>query len=251
MRTSGVGLSSVGKVRENNEDFFQVLLRHNLYLLADGMGAHAAGEVASRMAVETITQYLTDEEVTWPVAGRGDIQPPERLIYAIKRANGRVFESAQQEAKWRNMGTTIVALQVVGDRVEIAHVGDSRVYRWRGGGLECLTRDHTLAAEGSGQYARYAAVFGEQRLKNIITRAIGVEHDVQVDVREETARSGDRYLLCSDGLTGMVEDDEIAAVLLREGGTPELGCQALVALANARGGRDNITVILVDLHEGE
>lgn len=250
MRTEGAGLSSVGRVRENNEDFFQVLPRHNLYLLADGMGAHAAGEVASQMAVETIAHYLTDKEVTWPVDVRRETQPADRLAYAVRKANARVFESARGEPKWRDMGTTVVALQLAGDRVEIAHVGDSRVYRWRRGALERLTRDHTLAAESPDQYAKYAEVFGRQRLKNIVTRAVGVEHAVEVDTFEEPARAGDRYLLCSDGLTGMVDDGEIAALLNGDGGDREAMCRRLVASANERGGKDNITVILVDVVEG-
>lgn len=247
MRTAGAGLSSVGRVRENNEDFFQILPAHNLYLLADGMGAHAAGEIASRMAVETIARYLTDKEVTWPVDLKREAAPADRLVYAIRKANARVFESARGEPKWRDMGTTVVALQLAGDRIDIAHVGDSRAYRWRGGALQCLTRDHSLAAESPEQFAKYAEVFGRQRLKNIVTRAIGVEHTVEVDSFEEQAHAGDRYLLCSDGLTGMLDDGEIATLLSRNGGNLESLCQKLVASANERGGRDNITVVLVEV----
>jgi len=247
MRTEGAGLTSVGRVRENNEDFFQILPRHNLYLLADGMGAHAAGEVASRMAVETIARYLTDKEVTWPVDVKREASAAERLVYAIRKANAQVFESAKSEPKWRDMGTTVVAMQLVGDRIVIVHVGDSRAYRWRGGALQCLTRDHSLAAESPEQYAKYAAVFGQQRLKNIVTRAIGVEHTVEMDTFEEQAQAGDRYLLCSDGLTGMLEDAELAALLSRDGGNLETLCKTLVASANERGGRDNITVVLVEV----
>jgi len=249
MRTEGAGLSSVGKVRENNEDFFQILPMHDLYLLADGMGAHAAGEVASRMAVETIAHYLTDKEVTWPVDVKREAAPADRLAYAIRKANVRVFESARSESMWRDMGTTVVALQLAGDRIDIAHVGDSRAYRWRRGALECLTRDHSLAAESPEQFAKYAEVFGRQRLKNIVTRAIGVEHAVEIDTLEEQALVGDRYLLCSDGLTGMLEDAEIATLLTRNGGNLESLCQTLVASANERGGKDNITVILVGVVE--
>lgn len=247
MRTVGAGLSSVGRIRENNEDFFQILPEHNLYVLADGMGAHAAGEVASRMAVETIAQYLTDKEVTWPVAIAREAAPGARLAYAVKKANDRVFESARSEPKWRDMGTTVVVLQLAGDRIEIVHVGDSRAYRWRDGELRCLTRDHSLAAESPEQYAKYAAVFGQQRLKNIITRAIGVDHAVEVDTFDEPTRAGDRYLLCSDGLTGMLGDAEIADLFSRDGAAPESLCRTLVASANDRGGRDNITVVLVDV----
>jgi protein phosphatase len=148
------------------------------------------------------------------------------------------------------MGTTVVALQLVGDSVQIAHVGDSRAYRWRAGVLECLTRDHTLAGESPGQFERFAAVFGPQRLKSILTRAIGVEHAVEVASREEPARLGDRYLLCSDGLSGMVGDDEIGGMLARDGRGAEQVCQALVDRANQLGGRDNVTVIVVDLIDG-
>lgn len=245
MRTEGAGLSAVGRVRENNEDFFQILPVHNLYLLADGMGAHAAGEIASRMAVETIAHFLTDKEVTWPVQVMREATSAERLVYAIRKANARVFESARSEPKWRDMGTTLVALQLAEDRVDIAHVGDSRAYRWRGGVLQRLTRDHSLAAESPEQLAKYAAVFGQQRLKNIVTRAIGAEYAVEVDTFEEPALAGDRYLLCSDGLTGMLEDAEIATLLSRDGGNLDALCQTLVASANERGGRDNITVVLV------
>lgn len=249
MRTRGAGLSVVGRVRENNEDYFAALPPHDLYLLADGMGAHAAGEVASRMAVESLVHSLAVEKAPRPVGGVGETTLTERLVAAIKEANARVFASAKSETRWRDMGTTVVALQMIDGRVGIAHVGDSRAYRWRRGALECLTRDHSLAAESPDQLARYAAVFGQERLKSIVTRAIGVEPVVEADTSEEPAREGDRYLLCSDGLTGMLADAEIAAVLSREVSGPEAMCRELVASANERGGKDNITVIVVDVVE--
>ncbi len=231
------GLTDVGRQREANED--NLVLASPVFAVADGMGGARAGEVASRLAAEAFAE-ARDLSAT----------PEGQLTAVVQEANRRIFSLSQRDEAHRGMGTTLTAALVSGGSVSIGHVGDSRAYRLRGAILEQLTHDHSLVAEleRSGQLTPEAAERHPQR--SIITRALGPEPEVLVDTHTHPAREGDVYLLCSDGLTGMVSDDEMAA-LVRASATLEEAAAALVKAANQKGGKDNITVVLFRLAEGE
>ncbi len=227
------GLSDVGRQREANEDNY--VIATPLFAVADGMGGAQAGEVASATAAG-VFEGSAD-------SGEG----PEQLLTELTReANRRIFDMAQADPSRRGMGTTLTAAMVWPEGVSIGHVGDSRAYRLRDGQLEQLTHDHSLVAElqRSGQLTAEAAENHPQR--SIITRALGPESDVVVDAHTHTARDGDVYLLCSDGLTGMVSDAEMAGIL-RGAGKLADAAAALIKAANQGGGKDNITVVLFRL----
>lgn len=235
MKIAAAGRTDVGLQREHNEDSFVVLPRHGLYLVADGMGGHAAGEVASRMAADSASAFFDSASFV----------EPERLSHAIHAANWSVRKAAARSQDLRGMGTTVVALYVTGGgRVYVAHVGDSRAYRLRGGALERLTRDHSLLEE---YLAARPDLTPEQIAglpRDVITRALGLADTVQVDTASFDAVPGDRYLLCSDGLSGMVSDREVQEVV--QGSTdPGAACEELIRRANARGGEDNVTVVVL------
>jgi len=229
------GLTDVGRQRVANEDAY--LMESPVFAVADGMGGAKAGEVASEMAVDAFRTAL-DEEAA----------PEKRLETVAREANRRIFETAQADESRRGMGTTLTAALVGDGDLAIAHVGDSRAYLLRGDRLEQLTRDHSLVAEleRTGQLTPEDAEHHPQ--KSIITRALGPEPDVEVDTHTHTARPGDVYLLCSDGLTSMLSRDELAG-LLRSAGSLQEVAEALVRAANQSGGKDNITVVLFRLGE--
>ncbi len=235
------GRSDVGRQRDANEDNY--VLASPLFAVADGMGGAQAGEVASRTAADVF-------EGPPGHAASGE-QGPEHLLTELTReANRRIFEMAQADPSRRGMGTTLTAAMVWPEGVSVGHVGDSRAYRLRDGGLEQLTHDHSLVAElqRSGQLTAEGAEHHPQR--SIITRALGPEPDVEVDAHTHAARAGDVYLLCSDGLTGMVSDSEMESIL-RGVETLDAAAESLVRAANQNGGKDNITVVLFRLDEGE
>ena len=232
-----VGLTDVGRQRQSNEDSF-----HDappVFAVADGMGGARAGEVASRMAVEAFG------DSTDPGA-----EPEAHLAEIARRANRRIYEMARSDEAYRGMGTTLTAAIVRGREIAVGHVGDSRLYRLRDGRLERLTTDHSLVEEyvRAGRLAPEDAESHPQ--KSIITRALGVEEDVEVDTMTCDASDGDIYLLCSDGLTGMVSEDEVADILRTRPALEDAG-GALIDAANRAGGRDNITVVLFRLSETE
>ena len=228
-----VGKSDVGRQRSSNED--SLLLEPPFFVVADGMGGARAGEVASQIATEAFSEEPDDE-----------LPPESRLERIARAANSKIYELAATDESRRGMGTTLTAAMVVGDEVSIGHVGDSRAYRLRDDKLEQLTKDHSLVAEleRTGQISPEAAEHHPQR--SIITRALGPEPDVEVDTYTISGRDGDVYLLCSDGLTGMVSDDEVSAIL-RGGESLVEAAEALVRAANQSGGKDNITVVLFRL----
>lgn len=229
--------TDTGRQREHNEDAVAILPDTGIAILADGMGGHNAGEVASRMAVDMVQTILLQ------TAG---VPPEARLDTAIQAAHSGILEKAASSPRYKGMGTTIVVTLLDRQRLTYAHVGDSRLYRWRKGRLEHLTRDHSLQQEfiDKGHYtpAEAASKVG----RNILTRALGLEGELSVDVGSTDIQDKDRFLICSDGLHEMVSDDAISTWLGRsfDAGTT---CEALVDLANTQGGKDNISVVLIDI----
>jgi protein phosphatase len=229
------GVTDVGRQRKTNEDSYYE--SSPVFAVADGMGGARAGEVASQIAVEAFQEGLDPSE-----------GPERELVRIAKEANRRIYDMAREDESRAGMGTTLTAV-IVGDHdVAIGHVGDSRAYRLRDGDLERLTTDHSLVEEyvRRGELTREAAEHHPQR--SIITRALGPEPDVEVETLTFPAADGDVYLLCSDGLTGMVTEDRMGQVL-RAGASLTEAAQELVGIANANGGRDNITVVMFRLGE--
>lgn len=248
LRIEVAGETNVGMKRNHNEDNFAVLEDSGLYIVADGMGGHASGEVASKMAIEALKEFFaataTDPERTWPYKmDRSKGYEENRLITGIKLANLRIYESAQRDPRQRGMGTTIVSLFAVEDGVYIAHVGDSRGYRFRDGKIEQLTEDHSLLND----YIKMKRLTPEEIAnfphKNVIVRALGMKDTVKVDTRFEQPRAGDTYLLCSDGLSGPVSDEEMLETVMGAKDLQTAGAR-LIQRANDNGGPDNITVVL-------
>ncbi len=232
MRVVAAAATDIGRVREGNEDSF--LMEEPLFAVADGMGGHRGGEVASRLALETLESVFR--------RGAGDLDEQ------VQEANRAVFERSMLDRRVAGMGTTLTAALVEGDRVRLAHVGDSRAYLLRHGELHQLTEDHTLVRRmvTEGEITEEEARVHPQR--NVMTRAIGVDMWVDVDDLIVEVRAGDRLLLCTDGLTGMVPEGRIRDVLV-ETPDPQGAADRLVAEANQAGGVDNITVVVIDLHD--
>ena len=225
--------TDVGKLRDHNEDNFLIDKKLALFIVADGMGGHQAGEVASALAISTVVDHVR----THPGGDR-----VTTLADAARMANARVIEEGARNRRRKGMGSTLVALIRDGEDMGIAHVGDSRCYRFRAGTLERMTRDHSLIEELAGDDPIAHAALGGY--SNVITRAIGTAHDTEPDVRREKLEEGDLFLLCSDGLSSVVKDPDIARVLARGGDLSER-CRELVQAANENGGPDNISTILV------
>jgi len=248
LRIEVAGETNVGMKRTHNEDNFSIIEESGLYIVADGMGGHASGEIASKMAVDAMREFFAltanDPERTWPYKmDRSKGYEENRLITGIKLANLRIFESAQRDPRQRGMGTTIAALFAVENGVYLAHVGDSRVYRMREEKLEQLTEDHSLLNDYIKMKRLTADEIANFPHKNVIVRALGMKDTVKVDTRLEQPRAGDVYLLCSDGLSGPVGDPEMLDMLVA---TVDLKTAAsrLIQKANENGGPDNITVVL-------
>jgi protein phosphatase len=247
MRIRYAAKTDVGMKRTHNEDYFSLIEDEQLFLVADGMGGHASGEVASKMAAEVMREFYSrtkDDDSTWPYKLDRHLSYVEnRLVVGIKMANQRIFEAAGRDQKYKGMGTTIVSCQVVGDTSYIAHVGDSRCYRVRGGGIQQMTRDHSLLEDYKD--AKPDMSDEEQRKfphKNVITRALGMRETVQVDVLTHEIADQDVFLLCSDGLSGMIEDPQVLDIVLRAPSL-EVAVSGLVDAANQAGGTDNVTVL--------
>ena len=248
LRVEVAGETNVGRKRTHNEDNFCILSDFGLYIVADGMGGHASGEVASKLAIETIKEFFEmtadDPERTWPYKmDKAKGYEENRLITAIKLANLRIFEHAQRDAKQRGMGTTIVTIFTVENGVYCAHVGDSRVYRVRGRKIEQITEDHSLLNDYIKMKHLTAEEIANFPHKNVIVRALGMKETVKVDTRFDGPQAGDTYLLCSDGLCGPVSDDDILAIIV---GSSDLknASRRLIEKANENGGPDNITAVL-------
>jgi len=250
MKFVAFGATDVGQVREKNEDAFLVDDSWRLYLVADGMGGHAGGGFASSNAVATVAEELRRQEdsqdMTQPLRTDADHTHTQmQLLHALKRANEALFLRSISDSQLRGMGTTLTAIKFDERYANLAHVGDSRAYLVREGKLCQLTSDHSWVQEQVRSGVLTAEEARLHPLKNIITRSMGHEREVTVDLFKEEYRIGDRYLLCSDGMTNMVEDDEILATVTQE--APEPAVRRLIQRAKEEGGLDNITVIVVAL----
>ena len=246
--------SDVGRKRKGNEDSLVTSAEQNLFVVADGMGGHAAGEVASRVAVEAISEFVLltagDEEITWPFGLDESISyDGNRLKTAIRHANRRVLEATRERSDYEGMATTVAAVLFDGDVANIAHVGDSRIYLWSDGALQQLTSDHSWVNEQIQNGVISAEQARHHPLRNVVTRALGGRTELVVDVQSRRIRPGEVLLLCSDGLTTMITDADIGRIIGSAAGDLALAAQALVDAANEGGGEDNISVILLGLEE--
>jgi protein phosphatase len=244
-----VGVSDAGRVREHNEDTIGTDPDIGLVVLADGMGGYKAGEVASGIAVRTVMSLLKDaverEDLGLRDSGSGLSRPGILLRDAIHRANKIIHQTARTQSHCEGMGTTVVAGLFFDDNITIAHVGDSRLYRLRGAELTQVTQDHSLMNElvSRGFYTQQEAQ--RASAKNYVTRALGVEPTVEVDIVDVPVERDDLFLLCSDGLSDMVEDEDIQLTMSTFGANLQSLARQLVLLGNDNGGRDNISVVLV------
>lgn len=250
MKYSSFGITDVGLKRTHNEDNFFRSDEIGLYLVADGMGGHAAGEVASGAAIESIASFAKrhaeDEGLTWPFGFDQRLTPEANaLISGVRMANQTLFTMQHDRAELNGMGTTVATLRITNDQATIAHVGDSRVYRLRGETFELLTSDHSWVNEQLQKNIITAEEARNHRYKNVITRALGNRLDLEIDVRLETVEEGDLYLLCSDGLSGMVDDEQLRATLIASEGDLRALANKLIAMANEAGGHDNISAVVV------
>ena len=254
LRISADAQSDVGRKRKGNEDALCLNDEQRLYVVADGMGGHAAGEVASRVAVDAIAEFVEltggNQEITWPFGLDETISyEGNRLKTAVRHANTRVIEATRESAEYEGMATTVAAVLVDGDIANIAHVGDSRIYLWNGESIEQLTRDHSWVNEQIENGAISPEQARSHPLRNVVTRALGGRADLVVDIQSRRMAPGHMLLLCSDGLTTMVPDDGIARILRESEGDVARATSALVSEANERGGEDNITVVLLKFEE--
>jgi protein phosphatase len=247
------GVTDLGRVRTNNEDSFRIIEPLNLFILSDGMGGEAHGEIASSLAVDTIEKVCSapkgDSDGT--LAGTSSenwSEQTRRLQSAVFQANFNIYESSQNHPEQRGMGATLTAGWINGSKLSLAHVGDSRAYLLRTGNLQQLTNDHSLVAEQVRRGIITPQQAEESDMQSVLLRALGAHPEVDVDVDEFDLFPRDLILLCSDGLTRMVTEPEIAGTLQAET-DPEKSAQKLVELANERGGLDNVTVIVVRLQD--
>ena len=254
-RVRFAGDTNIGRKRDHNEDSIALPeTGERLAIVCDGMGGHASGEVASRLAVELIVDHFTEtgkqQILTWPYKVDRDLRKDiNRMVTGVMLANLEIWERSQREARFKGMGTTCVALYFLDDHLIIGHVGDSRCYRLRGTELTQMTEDHSLIND----YIRMKRVTPEEAEnwphKNVIVRALGMKESVQVDILTEVPRLGDTYMLCSDGLTGMLKDDTIQHILMTEKDL-DRAVARLIQAANEEGGVDNISVVLARVEAG-
>ncbi len=241
------GITDKGCVRDNNEDNLYLDNKAGLFVVADGMGGHASGEIASKFAVDVIRDYIKGAaEGRLSQVGKYEDEfsdTTNRIGSAIRLANKAIYEAANSNPAWHGMGTTVAAVMLNGNRMSIAHVGDSRVYLVRACDIEQLTDDHSLVYE---QVKRELLTKEEAQIssmKNLLTRALGTAPDVEVDLDELTLADNDILILCTDGLNSMVTDDEILSQVLSTN-DPSCACERLINMANKNGGKDNVTVIM-------
>jgi protein phosphatase len=254
MKISYQAVTDIGRKRKGNEDALFLNPEQRLFVVADGMGGHAAGEVASKIAVDSINEFVAltggDEEITWPFGLDETISyDGNRLKTAIRHANRRVLEATREKTEYEGMATTVAAVLVDGDLANLGHVGDSRIYLWSEGKLGLLTSDHSWVNEQIQSGVISADQARNHPLRNVVTRALGGKQDLSVDMQVRKMKAGEMLLLCSDGLTTRVSDEEIARVLGEAGGDVNQAAHSLVEAANAHGGEDNITVVLLKFED--
>lgn len=242
-----VGVTDVGRLRDHNEDCIGIDADLGLAALADGMGGYSAGEVASGIAVATLMSRLRAASVgkQAKLAGHNGFEPVALLRDAIACANASILLEAAGQTQYSGMGTTLVCALFHDDRVAVGHVGDSRLYRWRNHALEQITRDHSLLQEQIDRGLLTPEQARRSQNKNLVTRALGISAGVAADVHVHGVLPGDIYLMCSDGLSDMVSDEDMNLALSSMRDRLQLAANHLVRLANDHGGRDNISVILV------
>src|SRR5688572_16266239 len=256
MRALAAGVSDVGLQRDHNEDSFAILKEHELFIVADGMGGHRAGDVASRLATYAIVDFFratATDDFTWPFHFDARMSEEEnRLLTGIRIANRQIIERSSRSREFHGMGTTVVGalFSPRKKKMFIGHVGDSRAYRVRGGQIQQMTRDHSLVNDYLLAMPELTEEQRSELPKNVVTRALGMQDQVSVDLQADDAQIGDFYVLCSDGLSGMVEDSEILEVVTS---APDLetACRRLIAMANEHGGEDNITAVIVKIDGDE
>lgn len=253
MRIVCGGASDIGRLRSNNEDCYRMVESMRLFVVSDGMGGEAHGEVASALAVETIVKHCMDGDANPATSLYGDPQPglgdkARRLASAVHLANRKIFQSAEEHPEQHGMGATLTAAWIDDGKLSIAHVGDSRAYLLRSGTLQQLTNDHSLVAEQVRRGILTAAEADQSEMQSVLLRALGTHEQVDVEAQENALFPGDILLLCSDGLTRMVTEPEIAGTLQVET-SPQKAAEKLIELANDNGGQDNITVVVVRLQK--
>ncbi len=247
MKIESFGMTDVGKRREKNEDSYLINTTSGLYVIADGMGGHLGGEYASKMAVTTIedimSELMSDPDAT--LSSNIEIRSGDYkgyLKYAIGIASNRIFERALRDPSLHGMGTTATSLLFAGEKAYIANVGDSRCYLIRRNKITQITTDHSLVSEQLKAGIISVSDAKNHKLKNIITRSVGFQEDVEADVSMRTPKKGDKFMLCTDGLSNMVSTEEILEIVSSE--EPREACYQLISLANEHGGDDNITVVI-------
>lgn len=249
MKLTSHGITDVGKKRTRNEDCLLVSDELGLYIVADGMGGHCGGEFASRLAVSTIDEVIqslnTDPEATI-ISGVNSEETDhgDRLRYAIEVASQKIYDQGLYDQQLKGMGTTTAAMIISNGVANIANVGDSRVYHIRDSKMSQVTKDHSLISEQVRAGIISEVDAKKHKLKNIITRSVGYQEEVEIDIFKVPLQDGDRLVICSDGLTNMVDDENICRTA--EKGDVKDACRKLIGLANERGGEDNITVILCE-----
>lgn len=250
----GYGATDVGRRRPFNEDSLAMDKESGLFIVADGMGGHNAGEIASRLTVETVSNFIRrarqEEEITWPYGVDPKLSlNANRLRTAIMLANKRVWKEADNRQEYTGMGTTIVAAVVGDDLISFASAGDSRVYRFRGDKIEQMTVDDSWVQVAINEGVLEPEEAENHPMRNIITKAIGAKESIEFSIKEEKIKEGDVYLLCSDGLHGMLSDDEILEIVLGADGEHEKCVRDLIQAANDKGGKDNVTVLVLGLRK--
>jgi serine/threonine protein phosphatase PrpC len=256
MQTRFAGMTDTGLLREHNEDSLLLMPEYGIVAVADGMGGHRSGDVASQLAISTLADFfeiVVGHDGTWPFPADPQRSDEENyVITGLRLANRRIFDRSLRTMADFGMGTTIVAAMYTrtADKVTIGHVGDSRCYRIRGPEITQLTRDHSLISDARHLAPWMSDEEVRQLPPNVITRALGIREDVTVDILSEDTALGDVYLLCSDGLSGLVTDEQIHEIVT---GAPSLddASRSLIERANFYGGTDNITAVLVQIEDGD
>lgn len=256
MRTVFAGMTDVGIVREHNEDSLLLMPDYRVVAVADGMGGHRSGDVASQLAVSTLSDFFSitvGHDGTWPFPADPNLTEEENyIVTGLRLANRRIFDRSLKRIADFGMGTTIVAAMFTkgADRVTVGHVGDSRCYRIRDNDILQLTRDHSLVSDALQMAPWMTDEEIKQLPQNVITRALGIREDVLVDLVTDETKLGDLYILCSDGLSGLVSDEQMHTIVTSSK-TLEDACRELIDRANFFGGTDNITAVLARVEAGD